>query len=645
MSKKLTLLAFLVTGSTLVSAQKDTLSGKSDDVIVTTATRSNLKQSQTGKIVTLIDRQTIQNNTGRNLSELLNTEAGFFINGANNTPGTNQDIYFRGAGTGNMLIVIDGIPVFDPSQINNSFDFNSIPLQEVDHIEILKGGQSTLWGSDAVAGVIQLFLKKEAKKAFTANTGISYGSYQTMRLHAGISGTVQKLGYQIQYNRTSSNGISAAYDSLQTGNFDKDGFAQNSVQASLRYQVAATLTASAFGNFSSYHTDYDAGAYTDDKDYTAHNKNDIGGFTLQYKGKTIVWNLLASYQQAKRNFTNDSNDISSIYSKYATGRYTGNTAILETFGNTRLSKNISLVSGIQYLKQNSDQYYFSTGSFGPNESGLSKDSAAIQQLSVYGSILITDQQQFNLELGGRYNHHSIYGNKGTFTFNPSYHLNRRTKLFLNISSAYKIPSLYQLYSNYRNKQLKPESSTTYELGIQQGSTSDRLYLRLAAFKRDASNLLIFYTDPVTYESRYVNGDKQNDYGFELESALTITGSASLHTNFSYVTGKGIVSGNKVSNLYRRPVVTASTGITLHPLTGLTLVTSARVVGSRLKGQYDIGPEKQPSYYTVDCFAAYQLQKNIRFFLDLHNLTNQQYFDIVGYTSKRFNAMAGIDIRF
>lgn len=514
MSKTLTLIAFLITGSKLVSAQKDTLTGSSGDVIVTTATRSNLKQSQTGKIITLIDRQTIQNNAGRSLSELLNNQAGFFINGANNTPGTNQDIYFRGASTGNMLVVIDGIPVFDPSQINNSFDFNSIPLTEIDHIEILKGGQSTLWGSDAVAGVIQLFLKKENKKPILANAGISYGSYQTEKLSAGISGTVAKLGYHVQYSRTKSKGISAAYDSLQSGNFDKDGFTQNSVQASLHYQISPVLSASAFGNFSSYHTDYDAGAFTDDKDYTGQNKNNLGGFTMQYKGKAIVWNFLASYQEAKRNFTNDSTDISSIYSTYSTGRYAGATTTLETFGNTRISKNISLVSGLEYIKQNSDQFYFSTGVFGPYQSELSKDSAHIHQLSAYGSLLLTDQHSFNLEIGGRYNYHSIYGNKGTFTFNPSVNLNGHTKLFLNISSAYKIPSLYQLYSVYGNKDLKPESSTTYELGIQQGASGDPLYVRLAAFKRDAANLILFYTDPATYNNKYINGDKQNDFGFE-----------------------------------------------------------------------------------------------------------------------------------
>ena len=94
------------------------MEGKYGEVIGTTATGSNLKQSQTRKIITVLDQKIIRNSIGRSLSELLNTQAGFFINGANNVLGTNQDVYFRGAGSGNMLVVIDGTPVFDPSQIS-----------------------------------------------------------------------------------------------------------------------------------------------------------------------------------------------------------------------------------------------------------------------------------------------------------------------------------------------------------------------------------------------------------------------------------------------------------------------------------------------------------------------------------------------
>lgn len=192
MSKKLTLLLTSIALGYAAFAQQDSMATRQLNEVVVTASKTPIKESETGKIVTVIDQKTIQNHAGSSLAALLNTQAGFFINGSNNALGTNLDLYFRGASGGNMLIVIDGVPVYDPSQINNSFDLNNIPLDQVERIEILKGGQSTLWGSNAVAGVIQIFLKKEAKKKMALNANASYGTYNTFNSGAGISGSLKK---------------------------------------------------------------------------------------------------------------------------------------------------------------------------------------------------------------------------------------------------------------------------------------------------------------------------------------------------------------------------------------------------------------------------------------------------------------------
>ena len=109
------------------------------DEVVVTANKVSQKQSTTGKVVTVIDQATLQKNAGKSIGELLNFQSGIFIIGANSTLGTNQDIYFRGASTGKVLILIDGVPQSDPSQISNTFDINTIPLQSIERIEILKG--------------------------------------------------------------------------------------------------------------------------------------------------------------------------------------------------------------------------------------------------------------------------------------------------------------------------------------------------------------------------------------------------------------------------------------------------------------------------------------------------------------------------
>jgi vitamin B12 transporter len=218
------------------------------------------------------------------------------------------------------------------------------------------------------------------------------------------------------------------------------------------------------------------------------------------------------------------------------------------------------------------------------------------------------------------------------------------KIFVNISSAYKIPSLYQLYSEYGNRGLKPESSTTYEIGIQGETNNKSVFVRIAAFKRDIKNLIIFCTDTTTFASQYINRDKQNDYGFELENNLQLCKSVSWNNNLAYIKGKGTENGVKIDNLFRRPNFTWNSILTIQPFSDLTISPSFKFVGTRLKGPYDIGPDKMPQYYTLNCFLSYKL-KYVRIFAEFDNITNQQYFDIVGYNSKRFNMMAGVNINF
>ena len=364
MKKMFFTVAAIIIASTQIWAQKaDSTRIKELDEVVVTATKNDLKQSQTGKVITVIDQVTIKNNAGRSLSELLNSTAGFFINGANNTAGTNLDLYFRGSSNGNMLVVVDGVPVFDPSQPNNSFDLNNIPLEQIEKIEILKGGQSTIWGSDAVAGVIQIFLKKENKNPVVVNGSLAYGTYNTWKAGVGLGGRSGKLGYNVQYNYMSTDGFSSAQDVAGTNNFDKDGFRQNSVIADLSYYVSDRVTIRGFGNFSSYHNDLDEGAFTDDKDYTAKNRNDVGGLSLRYHYKGVTLNFQGSYQHVDRSFVDDSTDISSPYSNYSSGKYIGNTTTIEGYGNFKIAEHVQLVGGLQYIYQNTDQSYLNIGPY------------------------------------------------------------------------------------------------------------------------------------------------------------------------------------------------------------------------------------------------------------------------------------------
>jgi vitamin B12 transporter len=641
MSRFLTLSILALTATAATAQQKKDTLVKSLDEVVVTANKISQKQSTTGKVVSVIDQATLQRNQGKTITEILNYQAGVFINGANNVLGTNQDVYFRGANTGNVLILVDGIPVGDPSQIDNSFDLNNIPTSQVERIEILKGAQSTLWGSDAVAGVINIITKKAGTKKIGVEALLSYGSYNTVRGAAGINGTVDKFSYNINDNFTGSDGFSAAYDSTGKQNFDKDGFHQNNVQANLKYAISSRLTIKGLYNFGKYKADLDAGAFTDDRNYRFTNTNNINNLELIYNGSAISLHLSNTLIKAERIFFDDT---TSQGGNYIRGNYNGNSVVTELFANIRLSNKLSWISGLQYTGQKTDQQYLSIDNFGTYKTALG-DSARAKNFSVYNSLMLTDARGLNIEAGFRYNNHSIYGDNTTFTFNPSYNIDDNSRVFVNISSGYKIPSLYQLYSEYGNKLLKPEDSRNYELGVQTFSNNKRNSFRITGFIRDTKNLIVFYTDTVTYASRYVNRDQQHDYGFEMENTISIGVFGSWINNLTYVDGEGINNNVKTKNLFRRPNFTFNSTLTLQLSKGFTLDPSFRFVGTRLKGDYDAGPELMPQYYILDCYAAYAFSKYLRVFIDWRNITDQQYFDVPGYNSRRTNIMTGINFNF
>jgi vitamin B12 transporter len=634
---------FVLTIATQSHAQHDSVKIKGLNPVVVTASKTDIKQSQTGKIVTVLDAETIKQNAGRTLPELLNMQTSFMMVGSNNSMGTNVENYFRGAPSGNLLIVIDGVPVTDPSQISNSFDLNSIPLEQIERIEILKGGQSTIWGSDAVAGVVQIFLKEAAAKPLAVHGTFSYGTYGSLRTGVGVDGSINKFSYRIQYNYQQSKGFSSAYDSLGNKGFDQDGFSQNNLEAELKYSFSKYFSAKFLGTLSDYHYALDESAYTDDQDFTGKNKNKLGALSLNYYRNNLNWNTLISYQKANRGFTDDSNYISSPYAYYSNGVYSATNFTAESYVNYHFQSNMQLVGGLQYLHQKTDQDYVSLGSYGTYADSLGSDSAQVSQFAGYASYLITNLAGFDFEAGIRANHHSIYGNNFTYTLNPSYHVNEFLKVFLNISSAYKIPSLYQLFGEYGNKGLKPESSTTYELGAQ-AETKTGSMIRVAGFIRNTKDLIVFYTDPVTYSSEYVNQDSQQDYGFELEANLRFGKAFYWINNLSYVDGQGREGNTKTYNLYRRPKFIVNSRLNWQATPRLMLAPAIRYVGPRQPGTYDIGPDPMPSYYNFDFFCAYQL-KQFRVFANIQNITNQKYFDIYGYRSKGFNMMAGVDINF
>ncbi len=620
--------------------------GLSLSEVTITANKVVQKQSETAKVVTVIDQQTIQNNLGKSVAELLNQFGSVFINGANNPLGTNLEFYFRGSNSGNILILMDGNPVNDASFINNSFDLNHLSLSQIERIEIIKGAQSTIWGSDAVAGVINIITKKVGAKRLNVQTGLQYGSYNTLKGNAGINGQVGKFNYGISGDLTKSKGFTAARDSADhstfftKSKFDRDGFFQMNLQAKLGYAINKHLTIMGSTIVNRYENDLDAGPFADDTDNTATNSSQVHNLSIDYQKGKFAARLSTTLIQAKRNYLDDSLHIGG-FAKYQQANYGGQSFIADLYGNYTISSKAKLLCGYQYTHFSTDQRYLSVSAFGPYETAIS-DTAQVSNGAFYASLLINPITHLHVDLGFRFNINSFYGNNTTFTINPSYQLNEQGKIFLNVSSAYKIPTLYQLYSESGNKNLNPELAVTYELGYH--FQEKNMDFRILGFHRSIQHLITYQFDPNTFLGQYLNRDTQKDLGLEIECTARISSNMRYTGNLTYVTGKGTIAGQEVNTLYRRPNLMSSHSV-LFNWKKFSLIPSLRLVGERIKGEFDFGPNILSAYLLLDCRTSLQLNQSFSVFADLRNVTDRQYIDAPGYTGRRLNFMVGLNANF
>ena len=619
------------------------------DRVVITSNKFPKKQSQTGKVTTVIDKEMLEKLGSRTVGEILSIAAGITVNGANNTLGTNQRISIRGSSDGNVLLLIDGIPVNDPSVISNYFDLNFINTAQIEKIEILKGGQSTLYGSDAVSGVINIITKKTERKKVVPSASVSFGSYNTFNSSVGLNGQTKLITYSLFASGISSKGLSSAYDSSGNNNFDKDGYHQYILQGSIGLKLTDRIVWNISGNYNRYKADVDAAAFTDDKDFFIRNKNVQLNSGLQWKHKKGEVHFNYQYNYINRFYLDDSIDRGS-FTYYSRSTYIGRTHFTELFENYQWN-HFSLLGGIDYRFYNTNQVYRSISMYGPFDTELNDSMAKMWQISPYVSLVYNDHI-INIEAGSRMNHHNIYGNNFTYTFNPSFLVHSKVKLFGNISSAFKTPSLFQLFDAYSgNKNLAPEKTNITEGGVEIYPTG-HIRLRLTAFYRKTKNAIQYIiTDPVFYSGHYENVSHQQNSGLEFEFNYTKE-KWRMYINYTFTKGKissvYSESGDHLSkdttynNLYRVPDHAFNTFISYDVNKKININCLLKYVGKRWEPVYAFAPKELDDYFTIDLSGQYYVIQNLKVLIDLKNITNKKYFDILGYNSKRFNFSVGLN---
>ena len=628
MTKKIFTTAFIL-AAIAAHAQTDTLRGNKLDEVVVTANKYPQKQSTTGKVITVITKDEIEKSSGKTLSQLLNEQAGVTINGALNNLGSVQTVYVRGAASGRTLILLDGIPVNDPSMINNEFDLNLFSLDNIDRIEICKGAQSTLYGSDAVAGVINIItVNQDVKKPFNVKATLSEGNLGTFRGNVQLYGRANKFTYSMRHARLFTNGFSAAYDSTGKAGFDKDGYDGNVTNAQLVFKASEALSLKSFAMYSQYKADIDAGVFTDEKDYTIDNSSLTGGAGFNYKKGIVAVTGTYQYSELKRNYYNDSLYRTSTI--FENNDYFGKTQFAELYASIKIARPLTLLAGGDYRYSSYNQHYASVSVYGPYNS-IAPDTS-LHQKALYASLNYNGLgSKLNIEAGGRINKHSRYGTNSTFTFNPSYAFTKDFRVFGSIASGFKAPTLYQLSIN---ENLEAEKSVNYEAGLQ--FSNKKINTRLVYFNRKIDNGIEY--NYITFQ--YFNYVKQVVNGIELEAAVKPVEKLSVNANYTWLTSQETTQ-NRVTNKdtvtydysLRRPKHTINASITYQPVSKLYLSVSGKYVSSR----YDVGGYQMPDvllkdYFIAGAHAEFILDEHVKFFADAQNIFDKKFFDVRGYNS-------------
>ncbi len=608
------------------------------ETVVVTATRTPQPLEVTGSSMSVITADDLATQQTVVVTDILSQTPGLTVV-RNGGPGQTTTVSIRGAEAGQTLALIDGVRINDPSSVDDQAILGDLMVNNIDRIEVLRGPQSTLYGSDAIGGVVNVLTRRGGDVPFAVTASAEGGSFDTWHLNAGANGTVSGLEYGAAVNFLDTGGISAA--DANNGNSEADGTRNFGATMNTRYHINDDLSVDLRGYYTQSHTEIDGFpppnfSFQDDAEFgTASLVAGYAGVNLALMGGRFQNRLAFIASESDRKFFGEFDFFTNAYSPDENFFARGDATRIEYQGIFDIDKDTQLTFGAetQRVGLSTQSLQFdpgpTTGSRRTTGYYAQVQSTVFDQLTLTGGVRLEDDDEFgthtSVKLAGAWNI-------------PGYD----TTLRANYGDGFKAPTLYQLFSQYKNPfhDLKPETANGWEVGVDHFFLGGQARASLTYFKRRTHNQIDFLPTSTFPFGYYENLDRTRASGLEAEVEMRLSEALSVSADFTNMATKDLVTG---LDLARRPDNSASATVTWLATKDLTLGGTLVFVGPRFDDRGNF--TRLANNTTVNLFGSYALIDKTELFARVENLLCQDNEPVFGYGRPGTAAYAGIRTAF
>jgi len=600
------LIFFLLINPIILQAQVINDSSKIDEIIVK-STRSNSNIYQLGSSVEIITAEDIKKSSFNFVSEALQTSSGVYVSQTGSFGGT-ATVRIRGASSDQTLVLIDGVPISDPSSPGGGYDFSSLLTSNIDRIEILKGSQSTLWGSDAIGGVINIVTFEKASIP-NINLNTEIGSFNTEKIGTDFNIANEHNSLFLSYDSYKSDGISKA--DKRDGNDEKDGIGSRSYLLKTNHNIFNSEISSNI-NYRESDVDYDgygfATGVTDSDENT--------------KGRQLNWSL-----SLRKAFLDDLLVNSILFGESEIDRkyYTNN---IENFSAKGERKFIRYVGYYSLNDNNSFTFGFENEEVAT--SGVDFDTKSIFLL--YETLI---SKNFGFSFGLRGDDRNNLASQETPKITAFYNLNDEWRLRANWGEGFKLPTIFQSTffccgAEKPNENLLPETSEGYEIGIDYKSSENFNKIGVTFFDQDISNMIDFSFSIGGYE----NVKKVYSKGVEVNFVSKLRDNITISGSFSKLDSKNEFG----SRLSRLPEEKGSLNI------DFSLGLKNNFYISLFYNGDEVDPRGEVSdWFRSDLNFSRNISDKAKVYFKVKNIFDEEYQDIYGYGTEERSFSVGINL--